>query len=71
MQFAISETSATILIDEFYRALADGWPVDAAVAEARKGVMAATDLAAVDWSSPALLMHSTENVRSRQRSGRD
>lgn len=62
MQFAISETSATIFAGEFYRTLADGWPVDAAVAEGRKAVMFATDLSAMDWGVPTLFMRTQDGV---------
>ena len=66
MQFAISETSATIFAGEFYRTLADGWPVDAAVAEGRKAVMFATDLHAMDWGVPALFMRTHDGVLFRR-----
>jgi hypothetical protein len=67
MQFAISETSATIFAGEFYRTLADGWPVDAAVAEGRKAVMFATDLNAMDWGIPTLFMRTQDGVLYRRR----
>jgi len=67
MQFAISEISATIFAGEFYRTLADGWPVDAAVAEGRKAVMFATDLHAMDWGIPALFMRAQDGVLFRRR----
>jgi hypothetical protein len=66
MQFAISESSATIFAGEFYRTLADGWPVDAAVAEGRKAVMFATDLHAMDWGVPALFMRTHDGVLFRR-----
>ena len=68
MQFAVSETSATIFAGEFYRTLADGWPVDAAVAEGRKAVMFATDLNAMDWGIPTLFMRTQDGVLFRRRS---
>ncbi len=67
MQFAISEISATIFAGEFYRTLADGWPVDAAVAEGRKAVMFATDLHAMDWGIPVLFMRAQDGVLFRRR----
>jgi hypothetical protein len=67
MQFAISETSATIFAGEFYRTLADGWPVDAAVAEGRKAVMFATDLSEMDWGIPTLFMRTHDGVLFRRR----
>lgn len=62
MQFAISEGSATVFAGEFYRTLADGWPVDAAVAEGRKAVMFATDLSAMDWGIPVLFMRTRDGI---------
>lgn len=62
MQFAISESSATIFAGEFYRTLADGWPVDAAVAEGRKAVMFTTDLTAMDWGIPVLFMRTRDGI---------
>jgi hypothetical protein len=67
MQFAISEISATIFAGEFYRTLADGWPVDAAVAEGRKAVMFATDLHAMDWGIPALFMRAQDGILFRRK----
>jgi hypothetical protein len=71
LQLAISGSSATIFATEFYRALAEGWPVDVAVAEGRKAVMAATDLGVADWGSPALLLGRSERVLAVQRPGRE
>jgi hypothetical protein len=71
LQLAISGSSATIFAGEFYRALAEGWPIDAAVAEGRKGIMAATDLNVADWGSPALFVCQPERVPVLQRPDRD
>ena len=62
MEFEISEESAILFAGELYRALADGWPVDAAVAEGRKAMMLATDLHAMDWGIPVLFMRSRDGV---------
>jgi hypothetical protein len=70
MQFAIEETSATTFAGEFYRTLADGWPVDAAVAEGRKAVMFATDLHQMDWGIPALFMRTRDGVLFRRQAYR-
>jgi hypothetical protein len=67
MEFAISEDSATIFAGEFYRTLADGWPVDAAVAEGRKAMMFATGLSAMDWGIPILFMRTHDGVLFRRR----
>jgi hypothetical protein len=66
MQFAISNTSATTFAGEFYRTLADYWPVDAAVAEGRKAVMFATDLHVMDWGIPVLFMRTRDGILFRR-----
>ena len=39
---------------EFYRALAQGFPIDACVTEGRKAVMNATGLGSADWGIPVV-----------------
>ena len=53
MQFAITDESALIFADEFYRALADGYAVDAAVTQARRALAAHSD---VEWATPVLFL---------------
>ncbi|HEX6305341.1 MAG TPA: CHAT domain-containing protein [Anaerolineales bacterium] len=54
MQFEISDEAAIVLAREFYGAVADGYPVDASLAEARKAVFAeSTD---IEWGTPVLYM---------------
>ena len=65
MEFAIPERSAIVFAGEFYRTLADGWPVDAAVAEGRKAMMFATDLHAMDWGIPVLFMRARDGMLFR------
>jgi len=70
MQFAVSDQAATTLSHEFYRALADNYPVDTALAEARKAVFlnaaaqptseAPADLTA-EWGTPVLFSRSSDN----------
>ncbi len=58
MQFEISDDAAIAFSHEFYGALADGYPVDAALAEARKGIYAkATDL---EWGTPVLYLRAPD-----------
>jgi hypothetical protein len=57
MQFEISDDAAIILTSEFYSALADGLPVDAALAEARTAVY--TRASAVEWAVPVLYLRSS------------
>lgn len=56
MQFEITDKAAITFAHEFYRALAECYPVDAALAEARK-IMAATPNS-VEWATPVLYMRS-------------
>lgn len=56
MQFEISDQAAITLAHEFYAALADNYPVDAALAEARKAIFAQDNL--VEWGTPVLYMRS-------------
>jgi hypothetical protein len=58
MQFEISDEAAIILSSEFYSALADGYPVDAALAEARTAVY--TRASAVEWAIPVLYLRSPD-----------
>jgi hypothetical protein len=59
-QFAIPDTSAIEFSSMFYRALADGYPVDACVSEARKAVITQTGLGQPDWAIPVLYMRSPD-----------
>jgi hypothetical protein len=54
MQFEITDRAAVLFAGEFYAALADGYPVDSALAEARKAIFA--DQNDVEWGTPVLFM---------------
>jgi hypothetical protein len=54
MQFEITDRAAIVFGGEFYAALADGYPVDSALAEARKAIFA--DQNDVEWGTPVLYM---------------
>ena len=54
MQFEITDRAAIVFGGEFYAALADGYPVDSALAEARKAIFA--DQNDVEWGTPVLFM---------------
>ena len=58
MQFEISDDAATILSGEFYGALADGYPVDAALGEARKSIFLQEQ--GLEWGTPVLYMRTEE-----------
>lgn len=59
MQFPVSDQAAIALSHEFYKALADGYGVDAAVTEARKALYAAGDER--EWGTPVLFSRSSDN----------
>lgn len=60
MQCEVTDKAAITLAREFYGALADGYPVDAALAEARKAVFARGN--DVEWGTPVLHMRSPDGV---------
>lgn len=60
MQFAISDDAALKLSSEFYRALADNYPIDAALSEARKAIY--LDGNEVEWATPVLYMRAPDGV---------
>jgi hypothetical protein len=65
MQLAIADQAAVAFSREFYGALADGWPVDAAVQEGRRSIMAALGNQwneRIDWAIPTLYMRAPEGV---------
>ena len=58
MQFEITDEAAIVLAHEFYGAVADGYPVDASLAEARKAVFAQNN--DIEWGTPVLYMRSPD-----------
>jgi len=58
MQFEVTDKAAIALVREFYTALAEGYPVDANLAEARKAVFVLGDN--VEWGTPVLYMRSPD-----------
>lgn len=58
MQFEISDAAALILAQEFYGALADGYPVEAALTEARKAIFVAGH--EVEWGTPVLYSRASD-----------
>lgn len=52
MQFPVSDRSAITFAEQFYGALADGFPVDAALVEARTAIAAQPN--DVEWGTPVL-----------------
>jgi Tol biopolymer transport system component len=58
MQFEITDEAAIVLAREFYGAIADGYPVDASLAEARKAVFAQNN--DIEWGTPVMYMRSPD-----------
>lgn len=60
MQFAITDNAAITFSGEFYSTISRGFPVDAAVAEARKAIYATNN--EIEWGTPVLYMRSPDGV---------
>ncbi|MGH7800098.1 MAG: CHAT domain-containing protein [Thermodesulfobacteriota bacterium] len=60
IQFEITDEAAIIFAHEFYGAIADGYPVDAALAEARKSIFAQGNT--LEWGTPVLYLRSPDGV---------
>jgi hypothetical protein len=58
MQRKISDNAAGRFSQEFYKALQDGFPIDIAIAEGRKGVYASGN--ETEWITPVLYMRSPD-----------
>ncbi len=58
MQFEISDEAAITFAHEFYGAVADGYPVDAALAEARKAIFAEDN--GLEWGTPVLYLRAPD-----------
>ncbi len=58
MQFEITDEAAIKFAHEFYAAIADGYPVDAALVEARTSIFAEGN--DIEWGTPVLYMRSPD-----------
>lgn len=58
MQFEITDQAAIRIAQAFYGAVADGFPVDAALADARKAVRLSGN--EVEWATPVLYMRAPD-----------
>ncbi len=58
MQFEISDEAAITLAREFYGALTDGYPADAALGEARKAIYATGN--ETEWATPVMYLRSED-----------
>ncbi len=69
MQYAIPDNSAVNFSRALYKALADGWPLDAAVTEGRKAISARLTPDDMDWGIPVLFMRSSDGVLWQEEAG--
>ncbi|MGD2207496.1 MAG: CHAT domain-containing protein, partial [Anaerolineae bacterium] len=76
-QYAMPDSSAQAFAAEFYDALTDDYPVDAAVSEGRKAILSELGepwRAQVDWATPVLFMRAPEGrilaLQEREQTGR-
>jgi hypothetical protein len=54
MQFLVPEETTRAFAGEFYRALAEGFPIDACVTEGRKAIINSAGLRRPDWGIPVV-----------------
>jgi small GTP-binding protein len=62
MQYSIRDTTAKQFADEFYRTLALGWPVDAALQTTRNAISIEVGTDQRDFATPVLYMRSKDGV---------
>jgi hypothetical protein len=60
MQFPISDRAAIVFAGSFYTALANGYPVDAALVEARTALYTKRKQLGIEWGTPVLYMRSPD-----------
>ena len=58
MQFEITDDAAITFAHELYEAVADGYPLDAAIAEARKAIRGQPN--PVEWATPVLYLRAPD-----------
>ncbi|MDZ8052954.1 MAG: COR domain-containing protein, partial [Aulosira sp. ZfuCHP01] len=62
MQYEILDTTAKLFADEFYRTLALGWPVDAAMQTTRNAISMEVGLDKPDFATPVLYMRAKDGI---------
>src|SRR5258708_6832009 len=60
MQFTISDDASQLFSQEFYRALSEGYPIEAAIAEARRTM--SSGLNNFEWATPVLYLRAPSGV---------
>ncbi len=63
MQLQVNQDSARAFSGEFYRALADGYPLDACVTEGRKAIIGVAGLRNPDWGIPVVYTRAEDGGR--------
>lgn len=58
MQFEITDDAAIAFAHEFYAAVSDGYPIDAAVSEARRAIFGLGN--DIEWGTPVLYMRTAD-----------
>ncbi len=58
MQFEITDPAAIAFTSELYAAVADGYPVDAALSQARQAIY--TDVSEIEWATPVLYLRAAD-----------
>ncbi len=62
MQYPIFDNTAKIFADEFYRTLALGWPIDAAIQTTRNAISMEVGLNQPDFATPVLYMRAKDGM---------
>jgi len=60
MQYSITDSTSLIFTREFYRSLALGYPVEAAISEARRGIFLEVAGRTLDWGIPVLFLRAQD-----------
>jgi CHAT domain-containing protein len=60
MQFTVPQEATRAFAGEFYRALAEGFPIDACVTEGRKAVVGTSGLRNPDWGIPVVYTRAAD-----------
>src|SRR5512133_4359743 len=58
MQFEITDPAAICFTGELYAAVADGYPLDAALSQARQAIY--TDVSEIEWATPVLYLRAAD-----------
>jgi predicted ATPase len=66
MQFTVPEETTRAFATEFYKTLAEGFPIDACVTEGRKAVMNTCGLDRPDWGIPVVYSRAPDGILFKQ-----